>query len=283
MTMTIAVFFLVPLVFMGSSLAESFRGLIAEISTGLQENTIQTPSWIAGVPAIGGHLDQYWQTYASDKQQLLATLKNHSGLVSEWLILIGGSVGQGVIDIALGIVLAFFFFQRGPAVVTRIRNLIENFGGHRSVHLLNISVRTVIGVVYGILGTAFALAVLAAIGYWIAGVPGAPFLGLVTFILGIIPGGPPFILVPVTIWLFIEGHQAMGVFMILWSIAIITVFDVVIRPYLISMGSRMPLILVFLGIFGGVAAFGFIGLFIGPALLAIASSLIIQLSNRNTA
>jgi predicted PurR-regulated permease PerM len=79
-----------------------------------------------------------------------------------------------------------------------------------------------------------------------------------------------------------EGHVASAVFMAIWSLAIVFLLDMVIRPYLISKGSKMPLLLVLLGVFGGVAAFGFIGLFIGPALLAIASSLTAELSQKGS-
>jgi predicted PurR-regulated permease PerM len=147
---------------------------------------------------------------------------------------------------------------------------------------MQVSVNTVIGVVYGILGTALVLGALSTIGFWIAHIPGAPFLGLVTFLLGIIPGGPPFLLVPLTIWLLTEGHIGAGIFMGLWSLAIVFLLDMVIRPYLISKGSKMPLLLVLLGVFGGVASFGFIGLFIGPALLAIAAALTAELSQKGS-
>jgi predicted PurR-regulated permease PerM len=279
MTCSLAVCFLVPLVFLGSSLAESFSGLVTAISNALQSgDQIKTPEWILNIPWAGTYLDGVWQEYASDRARLTQTLKDYAGPVSRWLIEFGGGIGHGIFDISLGVVIAYFFFEKGQVTVNRMRGLIRNFGGESSQRLLHVTGNTVIGVVYGILGTALVLGALATVGFLIAGVPGAPFLGLVTFVLGIIPGGPPVLLVPVTLWLFSEGHMAMGIFMALWSAAIMGVLDMVIRPYLISRGSKMPLLLVLLGVFGGVAAFGFIGLFIGPALLAIASALVTEWS-----
>ncbi len=283
MTLMLAICFLVPLVFLGTSLVESFRGLVAEISSMLQNNpVILTPEWVRNIPWAGDHLDRLWREYGSDKEHMLSTLKNNSGTVSEWLIDVGGGIGHGILDISLGIIMAFFFFQNGQTVVDNLRNLVRNFGGEKSLRLLHVSANTVTGVVYGILGTALVLGALATIGFLIAHVPGAPFLGLLTFLLGIIPGGPPFILAPVTIWLFAKGYIAMGFFMAVWSLAIVVLLDMVIRPYLISLGSKMPLILVLLGVFGGVASFGFIGLFIGPALLAIAAALVAEWSAKDT-
>ncbi len=281
MTTAIAVCFLIPIAFLGTSLAESFGRLMSEITHALEGDVlITTPVWVSNIPFAGDYLDQLWQERAYDKEHLVATVREFAGPATHWLIVAGSGIGHGVLDVALGVLIAFFFFHKGQAAVVRLRTLIENFGGPGSLHLLQVSANTVIGVVYGILGTAIVLGALAAVGFWIADVPGAPFLGVITFLLAIIPGAPPLILIPVTLWLFMEGQTGMGIFMALWSVAIIVLLDLIIRPYLISLGSKMPLLLVFLGVFGGVAAFGFIGLFIGPALLAIAAALITELSHK---
>jgi predicted PurR-regulated permease PerM len=283
MTVMLALGFLVPLIFLGTSLGESFTGLVTRVSAALQSNeSFEAPNWLRDVPWAGPHIEEAWQTHMQNREQMGQTLSQYAGPIRTWLLSVGTSIGRGIFDIALGILIAFFFFQKGTVVVNQLRNLIENFGGKKSLHLLQISANTVIGVVYGILGTALVLGALSTIGFWIAHIPGAPFLGLVTFLLGIIPGGPPFLLIPVTIWLFMEGHVAAAIFMAVWSLAIVFLLDMVIRPYLISKGSKMPLLLVLLGVFGGVAAFGFIGLFIGPALLAIASSLTAELSQKTS-
>ena len=131
-----------------------------------------------------------------------------------------------------------------------------------------------IGVVYGILGTALAQGALAAFGLWLAGVPGALFLGLLTTLLSFVPFGPPAVWLPSTIYLFSIDRIEWGIFMGLWGLLVVSTVDNIIRPYFISLGSALPLLLVYLGVLGGIIAFGFLGLFIGPTLLAIAYTII---------
>jgi predicted PurR-regulated permease PerM len=145
---------------------------------------------------------------------------------------------------------------------------VEHIGGERGRHLLTVAGNTVRGVVYGILGTALVQAVMAGIGLVIAGVPGAAVLALLTFFLSVVPVGPPLIWLPASIWLFQQGSTGLGIFMLIWGIGVSSV-DNVIKPWLISQGSDMPFILIFFGVLGGALAFGFIGVFLGPTLLAV--------------
>jgi predicted PurR-regulated permease PerM len=135
-----------------------------------------------------------------------------------------------------------------------------------------------IGVVYGMLGTALAQATVAGIGFWIAGVPGPVFLALLTFLLSPAPIGPPLIWVPAAVWLFLHHHTGMGIFLALWGICGISMIDNVIRPYFISRGSKMPFSLMLLGVFGGIISFGFIGIFIGPTVLSVIYTLLMEWS-----
>jgi predicted PurR-regulated permease PerM len=140
---------------------------------------------------------------------------------------------------------------------------------------VNLASSTVRGVVYGILGTALVQAVMAGIGYLIAGVPGAGMLALLTFFLSVVPIGPPLIWVPAALWLFHEGSTGWAVFMLLWGVGVSSV-DNVVKPWLISQGSDMPFLLIFFGVLGGALTFGFIGVFLGPTLLAVGYRLVTE-------
>jgi predicted PurR-regulated permease PerM len=134
--------------------------------------------------------------------------------------------------------------------------------------------RTVRGVMYGMLGTALAQALVAVVGFLIAGVPAVPLLGIGTFLFSLVPVGPPLIWGGAALWLFDQGRPGWGVFMLLWGFFLISGVDNVVKPLLISRGSSLPFLLVLLGVLGGVMAFGFVGLFIGPTLLAVGYSLL---------
>src|SRR5690606_3640240 len=133
---------------------------------------------------------------------------------------------------------------------------------------------TIQRVVNGVIGTAAAQAALAAIGLAIAGVPGVLPLTLLTFVLSLIPMGPPLVWIPATIWLVGQEAYGMAIFLAVWGTFVISGVDNVLKPYLISRGGNMPLVVVLLGVFGGLLAFGFMGLFLGPTLLAVAYSLL---------
>jgi predicted PurR-regulated permease PerM len=134
--------------------------------------------------------------------------------------------------------------------------------------------KTVRGVVYGILGTALVQAVMAGIGFFVAGVPGAALLALLTFFFSVVPVvGTGLVWIPAAIWLFQQGSTGWGIFMIAWGLLVGNV-DNVVKPWLISQGSDMPFILIFFGVMGGALAFGFIGVFLGPTLLAVSSRLV---------
>jgi predicted PurR-regulated permease PerM len=169
---------------------------------------------------------------------------------------------------ALSIFVAFFIFRDGGRLEKHLKSMVERIGGERGGHLLTLAGNTIRGVVYGILGTAIAQAALASVGFLIAGVPGALVLGLLTFLFSVVPIGAPLIWLPATIWLFSQGRTGWGIFMLIWGLGVSSV-DNFIKPWLISQGSNMPFVLIFFGVLGGALAFGFIGVFLGPTLLAV--------------
>jgi predicted PurR-regulated permease PerM len=156
----------------------------------------------------------------------------------------------------------------------RLNAGVGRIAGDRGRHLVHVAVITMRTVVYGILGTAIAQGVLAALGFWLAGVPAAPLLGLATFFLSPVPVGPPLVWAPVGFWLMAHDQLGWGAFILIWGVAVVSTADNVLKPLIISHGSHLPFILVLLGVLGGVIAFGFIGVFLGPTLLAIGYALI---------
>ena len=151
----------------------------------------------------------------------------------------------------------------------RLTDVLDHVAGERARHLLSVAYGTLKGVVYGVMGAAFAQMVLAAFGYWLAGVPAPFLLGLATGFFGIIPGGAAIVWLPAAIWLFRSGETAWLIFLVVWSVVLVGNVDNVIRPLFISRGSALPLLVVLIGILGGAMAFGFIGIFLGPTILAI--------------
>ena len=278
MTLFLACCFIFPLFIIGTSIADNFTKVYNALQTVLHHDNADTVKMLRSVPYAGEWLVKGWDFFAEDKESLSANLAEYAAPTSQKLIHLGGIIGRGLLDITLGVLVSYFFFRYGTRVAVRLGNLIDRFGGAAGARILNISKNTLISVVYGILGTALAQGVLAALGFWIAKVPGATFLGLLTFFLSFIPMGPPVLWLPAAVWLYAEGNTGMGIFLAIWGTVVISSVDNFLKPYFISLGSDMPLLLTLLGVLGGMMAFGFIGVFIGPTILAVAYSLIIDWS-----
>ncbi len=279
MTIILIFIFVAPLLFIGSTLMDSFRGLMGTLTSTLGQRPTSMPDWLHSLPIIGGHVDQFWSDYIENKERIPMLLQEHSGTITQKLLAVAASIGKGIVDISLAVLISFFMFRHGVGAGERVLSLIENFGGAKAVHLLHVSKGTLIAVIYGVVGTAIAQGALAAFGFWLAGVPGPALLGLLVFILSFIPGGPPLIWIPATIWLFGEDMVGAGIFLGLWSLIIVSGADNVLRPYFISLGSNLPLLLVLMGVIGGILAFGFIGLFVGPTILAVAYNIMLEWSH----
>jgi predicted PurR-regulated permease PerM len=179
-----------------------------------------------------------------------------------------------VTQVLISAFLTFFLLRDAPVLAARLAVAVERLAGERGQHLIKVAGDTVRGVIFGILGTAIAQALVAGLGFWIAGVPGAVLLSVLTFFFAVVPFGPPLIWLPAALWLFAQDRPGMGVFMLIWGGLVISGVDNFLRPSLISQGSKMPFALIFCGVIGGALAFGLVGVFLGPTLLAVAFRLV---------
>ena len=274
MTLAIAAVLLAPFVIVGFSLADNARELIDAGRRFIAEGPPDPPAWVGGLPLIGPRVEAYWAGFAHDSARVLAELKNYIDPIRAFALASGEALLHGILLLALSVFIAFFVYRDGEAMTRRLLRTVERMFGARGRHLANVAAATTRGVVYGILGTALLQGILAAMGLWLAGVPAAPLLGLATFFLSPVPIGPPLVWIPAAIWLFYHGSTGWAIFLVVWGIAVVSSVDNVIKPLIISRGSNLPFILVMLGVFGGVVAFGFIGVFLGPTLLAIGFALL---------
>ncbi|MBC8095854.1 MAG: AI-2E family transporter, partial [Akkermansiaceae bacterium] len=148
-----------------------------------------------------------------------------------WLLSVTLAVGQGVTQLVLSGFLAFFLLRDAPVLSDRLAIAADRLAGVRGQHLIKVAGDTVRGVIYGILGTAIAQALVAGLGFWIAGVPGAVLLSVLTFFFAVIPFGPPMIWIPAALWLFAQDKPGLGIFMLLWGGLGVSMVDNFLRPY----------------------------------------------------
>ena len=264
---------LLPFVVAGLTLADNVTELKTAVQRVIEEGPPAPPAWLAKVPLVGQYATEQWQTLAADSVGFLREARRFVEPVAAGLLRVGLNLGAGLIQLALSILITFFLLRNGPLVAENLNASIGRIAGDRGKHLLQVAGNTVRGVVYGILGTAMVQAMMAGLGFLIAGVPGAALLALLTFFLSVVPVGPPLVWLPAALWLFHQGRTGWGIFMLIWGVGVSTV-DNFVKPWLISQGSDLPFILILFGVLGGALAFGFIGVFLGPTLLAVGYRLV---------
>jgi predicted PurR-regulated permease PerM len=263
-----------PLVWLGFNIADYIRAGTELIKNLRVTGLPGAPEWLVDVPMVGDRLLELWQAVDQQGAALFLTVKPYMGQMGNWLLARSASIGAGILELALSLVLVFFFYRDGPRLALFAKNSIQRLIKDRADYYLDLVAGTVRRVVNGVIGTAVAQAVVALFGFLVAGVPGALLLAVLTFMLSLIPMGPPLVWAPAVAWLFWQQEYGMAVFLLLWGFLVISSVDNFLKPYLISRGGNLPLVVVLMGVFGGLFAFGFMGLFLGPTLLAVAYSLV---------
>jgi predicted PurR-regulated permease PerM len=227
------------------------------------------PSFLANIPWLGPQLQQTVDRYAADPTEVTQAL---SAWTLSWAKNIGGilsSVGRNVARLTLTLLTLFFFFRDGYAIVRQADHVIKRFFADRIDRYVQTAGKMTRAVVYGLLITSALQGVIASIGYWIVGLSAPVLLGFLTGILSVVPlVGTAIVWIPVGIWLLSFGHVLQGVVILVWGAVLVYPADNVLRPILISSATRVPFLLVMFGALGGLDAFGLVGLFLGPVLLA---------------
>ena len=275
LVMTLLLLLVLVLLFVAVALSYAdeilfFVELVCEM---LADGLPNPPSWVASIPLVGESLDGAWRELAGNRAKLAEALKRLLQPAREVLVYVGILIGEGALQFTLIAFISYFFYRDGAALANALRSALSRVAGDLSERLLEIVGGTINGVVYGILGTGIAQGVAALVGFLIAGVPGALMLSFITCFLSIVPAGPALLWVGATAWLVFEDRPGWAVFMAIWGFFVISGIDNIVKPLLISRGSSLPFVLVLLGVFGGVLAFGFVGIFLGPVLLAIGFNL----------
>ena len=281
MTLLLATAFILPLVVLATSVAGDVRPVFEAVRGLFAGGAPLPPDWVNGIPLIGPELHAWWTSIAHDAGRLVDLISPYVSALSDIVLASGLTIGRGLVELSLSVIVSFFLYRDGEYAAEQLHTLGKRVAGDRAQPLLKVAGDTIIGVVYGAIGTALAQGVLAAIGFWIAGVPQALLLGIAVFFMSLIPSGPPLIWLPAVIWLFYQGDYVYGVFMAIWGTFVVSGVDNFLKPYLISRGTSLPLLLVFLGVIGGVLAFGFLGIFLGPTLLAVGFALLREWSVRD--
>jgi predicted PurR-regulated permease PerM len=227
------------------------------------------PEWIAGLPVVGDNISTSWQKLQSDPEAIhLYEPKIRAAL----LRLIGGGlgvVGSGL-ELILGIIISAVMLNSGSKALNPVYAIMKRIvGEHDGPALVDASGRAVKGVAIGVMGTAFIAGIAAWIGFSIAGISIAAGLAAITFFFVVIQIGPLLVFLPVAIWLGSQGETGMAIFVLIYGIVVLMGIDNILKPILIAKSGKLPILVLFLGVVGGMVAWGFTGMFKGAIILAV--------------
>lgn len=266
----VALAVIVPTAMLVISLGDAALWLLKLIEEWRTSGPPEPPAWLGHIPLLGEPL-RAWLRGLGAGGDRIAELAGHFVDPARRLALLGGrALGLGLGQALFSALLLFFLYRDGAALAAALQAFAVRIAAERGRALLEIAQRTVTGVMFSVIGTALAQAMVATIGFAIAGVPNPFLLGALTFVLSMAPVGPPLIWGAAAFWLFRQGEPGWALFMIVYGFFGISSVDNVIKPFLISRSSHLPFALTFMGVIGGMLAFGVAGVFIGPTVLALA-------------
>ena len=230
------------------------------------------PAWVGRLP-FGAELSAEWSAaVAENPDHWTATVQPVLGKTALWLSQHVGTLGGITLEFVLTLVLVVVFYLHGEALTIALRRLARRTGGARAEEGAVLAGQAMRAIAAGVVLTALVQSVLSGLGLWAAGIPAAGVLTSVMFMLCIMQIGPMPVLIPGVVWLAFQHRVGAAVALSLWAV-LIAGGDVILRPWLIQRGAKLPFILVLGGVIGGLLAFGVAGIFIGPILLAVVKRL----------
>jgi predicted PurR-regulated permease PerM len=245
-------------------LVRGYHDMQALLSDGLQ-----LPAAILRLPWIGDQLHELTARIAQDPHALGFELRKLTDRSFEQIAHIIGDISRNALKLAMAVLSLFFVYRGGERFAAQLTRALEQILGPRVDNYLTAIGQTVKAVVYGLGLAALVQGVLAGLGYWAAGVGAPILLAALTTLFGIIPFAVPVLWGGVGVWLILTGSTVAGVALLIWGAIVVGCTDHFVRPLLISRGAQIPFIIVLFGVLGGLAAFGLVGLFLGPVILAV--------------
>ncbi|WP_460929641.1 AI-2E family transporter [Shinella zoogloeoides] len=232
-----------------------------------------TPEWIGALPVVGGWLDMQWTRFL-----------DHPGAIGELTQIVSGANIGNIYRVALAaggkafnlllamlfmLIALFFIYRDGEAFAGQVDRLGERILPMRWERISRIVPATISSTVTGMTLIAIGEGIVLGVAYWVAGVPSAVTLGVLTGVMALFPGGAPLSFTLVSVYLVSSGSPVAGLALFAWGSVELFIVDKTLRPRLVGGPIKLPFLPTFFGLIGGVKTMGFLGLFIGPVLMAL--------------
>ncbi|WP_298222590.1 AI-2E family transporter [Acidocella sp.] len=274
-TLVVAVLLLVPLVHLALVVAKAARHSQGWVTGVMQNGLPPAPGFIRKIPVIGSVLTDFWNSSADDLGGLFSSARPVIGSVAHTGLSLLVHVSHGLVETLVALFFSFLFFLSGEQIVARIRMVLARVVNPGTLEeLFSLVAATVRGVVFGILGTAALQGILYAIGFELAGAPQALILAGIAGLVAIVPAGAVVVYVPLCLYMVANGHPVSGILLAAYCFIVVGGADSILRPWLIARGAALPYAVTLIGVLGGALAFGALGIFLGPVLLALGIAMV---------
>jgi predicted PurR-regulated permease PerM len=274
MTILILLIVIIPLTLAVLAIVNNAEDIAARVRSLAASIPMTPPEWLQRIPFAGERLIPKWKEIAAltpDERSAMVAPYAKTALL--WFVAQVGSIGMTLVQFLLTTIITAILYANGEVVRSGIVRFARSLAPQHGENVVVLAGKAVRGVAMGVVLTALIQAALGGIGLIVTGVPAAAVLIAAMFMLCLAQIGPAPVLIPAVIWLYWKGEVLWGTVMLVFTVFALTL-DNIIRPILIKKGADLPLLLVFAGVIGGLIAFGIIGLFIGPVVLAVTYTLL---------
>lgn len=269
MTLALALAFMLPLLWLGVLLRNELTGALTALGSRLAGGPLHLPATLAHLPLVGSALQDLVRQATSEQLTARLQASAWSQQAAEQAVALLGGAGRNAAKFGFALLTLFFVYRDGERGLDQARVVFRRLLGERVEGYLQAAGGMTRAVLWGLLITALAQGLFAGLGYWWAGLPAPVLLAAVTALFALAPFGTPLVWIPAALWLFAQGHPGAGTGLLLWGLLVVSWVDNLVRPLVISGSTRAPFVLVVFGVLGGLAAFGLVGLFLGPVILAV--------------
>ena len=274
MTLLLFSVFILPVASALLAILENADRFAALASRALTAELPQAPTWLSGLPLVGERVAAAWNGLAgAGLPELLARAEPHARAILAWIAQHAGSAAMLMLHLLLIVILSAVLYAGGEAWADWVRRFGRRLAAEPGERMVVLAGQAIRGVALGVVVTAVVQSLLGGLGLAIAGVPFAAALTALMFVLCIAQIGPILVLLGATAWAWSNLGAGWGVFLLVWSL-VVGLMDNFLRPVLIRRGADLPLLLIFAGVVGGLVAFGIVGIFVGPVVLAVAYTLL---------
>jgi predicted PurR-regulated permease PerM len=274
MTLAILLVVLIPLTLAVLTIIDHADGIAARVRSLPSLIPSTPPGWLERIPLAGDTIADKWLEFAAlSPEERAAKIDPYTKDALQWLINQAGGIGMTLLQFLLTTIIAAIMYANGETVRSGALQFARRLGGQEGEAVTILAAKSVRGVALGVVLTAIIQATLGGVGIAVVGVPAAALLTAVMFMLCLAQVGPGLVLIPSVIWVYSKAGAVRGTILLAFAIVAMTI-DNFVRPVLIKKGADLPLVMIFAGVIGGLLAFGIIGLFVGPVVLAVTYTLL---------